>query len=205
MKKWRLPLLLVLLLAIPLALLLRPLVREVLVVELLRFWAGIQLLYQSLPQLPIWLAFLAFSLLFALFSLARGRWRLRTEDEPLARREGQVQTLARWIHHARQSEYYKWRLAQHLDKLAWQVMAYREGTTHQELKDRLRAGHLDLPPAVLAYLQVHNKGPIAEPGGLLSRLDRRLRLGGGEPPFDPDLEEVVRFLEEQMEVHRDRS
>jgi hypothetical protein len=204
-KKWRLPLLLILLLAIPLALLLRPLVRDVLVVELLRFWASIQFLYQSLPQLPIWLAFLAFSLLFALLSLTRGRWRFQAKDEPLARREGQVQTLARWIHQAGQSEYYKWRLTQHLDKLAWQVMAYREGTTPQELKDRLWAGRLDLPPAVLTYLQVHNKGRIAEPAGLLSRLDRRLRFRDVGQPFDPALEEVVRFLEDQLEVNRDHS
>jgi hypothetical protein len=204
-KKWRLPLLLILLLAIPLALLLRPFVREVLVVELLRFWASIQFLYQSLPQLPIWLAFLAFSLLVALLSLGRGRWRFRAADEPTARREGQVQALVRWIHRAEQSEYYKWRLAQHLGNLSWQVMAYREGTTPQELRDRLRAGRLDLPPIVLAYLEGRKKSRIGEPSGLISRLARRLGLREGSPALDPALEEIVRFLEEQMEVDLERS
>jgi hypothetical protein len=116
-----------------------------------------------------------------------------------------VQALVRWIHRAEQSDYYKWRLAQHLGNLSWQVMAYREGTTPQDLRDRLRAGRLDLPPIVLAYLEGRKKGRIGGPSSLMSRLERRLGLRERSPSLDPALEEIVRFLEEQMEVDRELS
>jgi hypothetical protein len=198
------PLLLVLLLAIPLTLLLQDFVREELAVELLRLFWAVRLLYQSLPQLPIWIAFLAFALIAAAGSLLRRGAPSREVARPRPEPRGRVRVLIRWIRRASEGEYFHWRLAQHLGAITRQVLAYQEHVDLQELEARLGAGDLDLPPMVLDYIQARHETWVPTPLGLLSRLRQRLRLGAGPQPPDPALESVVAFLEEQMEVEHAR-
>lgn len=202
MKRLTWLLLLVLLLSIPLVFLLQDSVGEDLAVELLRLLWTVRLLYESLPQLPIWVAFLAFALLAALSSLLLDRVPSREAAAPAPQSGGPVQVLARWIRRASEGEYFRRRLAQYLGTVTRQVLVYQQQIDPQELEERLMLGHPDLPPVVLDYLQARHETWAPTPLSLLSRLRQRLQLGGSSRPPDPALESVVAFLEEQMEVDR---
>ena len=201
---WLVVVILVLLLSIPLGFLLRDFVREVLAPEIMRLYWSARLLLESLPQLPIWIAFLLFALLGAIGTLFSTESPLQAEGRPRLRRGGRVAILSGWIRRASEAEYFRWRLAQHLAVTTWEVMAYREHLDAQEIKERLRTGRLDVPPAVLDYLRERRPPRLPASEGWLSRLARRLRRDGGGPARDPGLESVVQFLEEQMEVEHAR-
>jgi hypothetical protein len=204
MKRIAWLLLLVLVLAIPLAFLLQDPVGEGLAAELLRLFWAVRLLYESLPQLPIWIAFLIFALIAAAGSLFLNGTPGPEAAPPRPEPRGPVQVLSRWIRRAAEGEYFRWRLAQHLGAVTRQVLAYQGYVDPEELEVRLRTGRLDLPPTVLDYLQARRRTWVPRPMSLLSRLRQRLRLGAGPQPPDPALESVVAFLEEQMEVERAR-
>ncbi len=198
MRKRLLPLALILLLALPLVLLLRDFARDVLVVELFRFYWGARILFESLPQLPLWGLLLVTVVVIALRSLRRGKRREAPHPGREPEPAGQVRTLARWIERAAEGEYFRWSLAQHLGGLAWDVMAYREQTTLAVLKARLQAGRLDLPPVVEAYLRAQQTRHFAPTSGILGALRARLQPAPPASAPDPELARVVEFLQDQL-------
>ena len=194
MRRWLL-LLLILLLALPLAGFFQGWVQEVLLIELARLYWSIRLLVESLPQVGLWGTFLAIVLLVAVGSLGWG-WKLeRKGPGKWAAPESQVQMLARWIQHADEGEYFHWSLSQHLNTLLCEVLAYREHITPAAVRRRLRSGQIELPPEVDAYLQTWRPGRPAR-----RRLRKRAFRANGP---EPSLESVVQFLEDQMEVSHD--
>ena len=200
MRKRLLAITLVALLAIPLALVLRDFVRDVFVVEFLRvLWAG-RILFESLPQWPMWVLLLLVLVFIAAGSLGRVTKPVQKEKEPEVAHQGQVQALARWIRRTTQGTYFRWRLANYLGKLAWDVMAYRAHTTPQVLKQRQRAGRLDMPPVVQEYLQSTQAIDFVAPPSFLSRLRARLGRGASFAAYDPALESVIQFLEAELEI-----
>jgi hypothetical protein len=190
----------VLALTVPLALLFRDFVRDVFLVELLRMFWGARLLYESLPQLPLWILLLVLLVVIALRSLMRRPGAVRKQVVPDVEPQGQVRVLARWIERASRGEYFRWSLAQHLGGLAWEIMAQREHTTPAQLKGRMSAGDLDLPPVVAAYLQPDRLPRHSAVAGLVATIRDRLGAGGRPSALDPDLVRVVEFLEDQMQV-----
>jgi hypothetical protein len=193
----------ILLLALPLALLLRDFVREVFVVELLRVLWTVRLLFESVPQLLWWGLFLLAAVLVAIRSLG---WRQRRGRRLVAKKAGPVgpvQDLAKRIERAAEGDYFRWSLGVYLSDLAWEVMAQRERTTAEQVRQRFEAERMDLPPVVQAYLQSVRVPRYRLSTGLLSRIWRRLRPPS--PALHPDvtLQHVVQFLEDQLEVVHD--
>ena len=199
-KRLFLSIVLILLLTVPLALLLRDFARDVFLVELWRVFWGARILFESLPQLPIWGLLLVALLVIALRSLVRRKGMRREEAEDEVEYQGQVRVLTRWIQRALEGEYFRWSLAQHLGGLTWEVMAHQERITPDQVKQRLRAGRLDLPPVIQAYLQSARSPSSTTPAGLLSRIRDRFGSSAQPPSLDPALEGVVRFLEDQLQL-----
>lgn len=189
----------VLLLAIPLGFLLRDFVRDVLLVELLRTFWTIRLLFDSVPQVAVWTVFLVIMLVLTLRSLVIRR---RTQQQPFGpflASVGQVQFLAMRIRSSAQSEYQSWNLARQLAKLATDVLAYSQATTTDRAAWQIRSGSLTAPEEVRVYLQRARAPRYFEPVGILSRLRRRF-LPHLEPlRSDPPFEAVVGFLEQKLE------
>jgi hypothetical protein len=138
--------------------------------------------------------------IIAVRSLGQRKRPTRERVEEKAQFQGQVQVLTRWIERTSKGEYFRWSLAQHLGGLAWEVMAHREHTTPEQLKRGMRTGRLDLPPVIEAYLQSAELPRHSVTGRLFSRIRGRLGTAVSAPSFDPALEKVVQFLENQMEI-----
>lgn len=203
MRKRLLPAGLVLLVAILLIPLLKGFVRQVIVVPLLRLhWLG-GLLFNSVPQTLFWALFLAVALFMAAKSLIRRRkrtWRAATIE---ALRPGQVQDLTRRIQYAARGGYFKRELARYLSELLLEVLADYERTTTEQIGIRLSTGGLDVPPEVRALLQAGSAPPFSKPIGFFEMLRHRFRLRAQTSLLDPDLERVVQFLEDRLNVRHD--
>jgi hypothetical protein len=194
---------LVMLLAAPLVLILRDVARDVVVVPLLRIlWVG-RILYDSIPQLPLWALFLVMAVLIALRSLIKSKEPRQQVMKVQADHPGQIRVLTRWIQRAAEGEYFRWGLTRHLEGLILEVLAHRERVTPEQVRQHLRTGRLEVPPEIGAFLQVRTTLTFSRPTSLLSWLRHRLRLSTGHSSFDPDLERIVQFLEDQLEVQHD--
>jgi hypothetical protein len=194
---------LTLLVTVLLVLTFRNVVREVIVIPLLYvLWMG-RLLLRSVPQTLFWFAFVVVAFFLALGSLARGK-RPLPQPHPVGRRfSGQVDVWAKWIRLMAAGGYTGWYFGQHVEKLIVAVLAYRERLSARETRRRIKAGDLEVPPEVQAYLGIvllpSRRG---WPLSLLSRFRFRPRKGTrGTPPGG--LERVVGFLEDQLEVGYD--
>jgi len=200
---------LVLLLAIPLMFVLRDVTREMVVVPLMYFlWLG-RLLWHSLPQALLWVLFLVLCLYLAARSLSVGRDQphrgraVRKSPIDEAGYSGAVAVWARRVESAGRGEYYRWYLAQHLGRLAQEVLAYRARLAPDQVKSHLvlEEDRLDVPPEIRAYFEAGQQ--LASPRRVrfprLSRLVSRLRSPAASPPLDLDPERVIRFLERQLE------
>jgi hypothetical protein len=193
----------ILLLAIPLVLMLRNFARDVLLEALGRLlWVG-RVLLESVAQEVWWFYFLVFALLVALRSLFKGGMRLRKAREAKMKQRGQIEILASWIQHAVLGDYFKRRLAQHLGQLTLEVLDYEEKISPVQLGQRLSEGNLDLPPEILALLQTELTPNASEPAGLLAGLRAGLQPGEQTSTPNVELERVVRFLEDRLEVQYD--
>jgi hypothetical protein len=192
--------LLVLILAIPLGLLLRDFARDVLLVELLRIVWGVRILLESLPQLALWIVFLFVALIVAVRSLVG---RQGSGPQPLdeeGQQRGRISILSGRIRRSAESEYYKWHLARHLRRLVLETLAYEHRLTEEEVGQRLGSTALDAPPEVQAYLYAGLAPIYTRSSGLLGRLRHRLASSVQSTQIDPDLLQVVEFLEAQLEV-----
>lgn len=180
-----------------LALVFRDFVRQAIVNPLaqLMWMAGVFL--DSLPQALIWIVLLLIVTLLAVGSLlARppGRWR---RAAPETFRRGQVEALARRIELARRSYYFRWHLAQRLHDLAIEAIAARRRLSYEEIRQQLHDGALDVPPDVGDYLRAD-----MAMGSTPHRFDLRrlVRRPISTSPLDLPPEQIIQFIEAQMEV-----
>ncbi len=201
-KRLLLPVALFLLLILLLALALQGFARDVFLVELGRAYWEVRALFESLPQVAVWALLLVALLVMATKSLFRRRRLSRKSEEEEVATTGRVLVLTRQIRHASRGDYYKWSLARYLGDLACEVMAHQERATPEQLKRRLRAGTLDLPPTVSAgvrdYLEFGRAPLPTTSAGAFSRLRARWQTGAQPSASDPTLERVVEFLEERL-------
>lgn len=203
MRKALLLLLLIALLALPLALVMRDL-SQMMLTELLRLIWTLRQRLENLPQHTVWGLLLVAILLVAIGSLfGRPQARLEALRKPLPS-QGQVQELSRWIRRAVEGQYSRWTLNRYVSNLAWEIMAYRERTTPQKLKRRFRAGEISMPPLVIEYLESDRLLRPTAPAGFWARLLRPSHPEAEGGRAGPALEVVIRYLEEQLEVEHDR-
>jgi hypothetical protein len=190
MRKRLLPLGLILLLAGLVAPVLRDLVREVLVLPLLYIlWIG-RLIVDTIPQLILWGGVLTIFLIIMIISLLETKKSRQATRKAAKEPQERIKGWADLIHKAAWDDYFKWRLAQHLQKLTLDAIAHDRGQSPKQIKQQLRRGELDIPPELQAYFQASltSLGQLAGP--------KRLFQPKAPPsPLDLDLAKVVEFLE----------
>jgi hypothetical protein len=194
---------LVILLALPLALVFGRVVRERVAVPLLYLLWFARLVFRRIPQSLLWAAFVLGALLVAARSLIRREqvgWPVRGAETV---RRGRVHVWAKRIQWAARRRHAKWYLAQHVAKLAVDALAYREQIAPEHVRQLMRSGELNAPPEVRAYLRV-GVVPLsvsARPPerSLLAKLRHCLRRAQ-DTALDLDLEQMLQFLERQLDV-----
>lgn len=201
---------LVVLLAIPVALLLsrgsEGLVRDVIAVPFTYLaWIG-RLYLRTVPRALFWGALLLFGLVLAITNVLvglggpSGRGTQAQRGVPLDRvYDGQVQRLTSQIHYAARSTYFRRRLAQRLGRLILRALDYEEPYGPEKVERGLAA--LDAPPEIRAFLREGGEliSP-SRPAGFIAWLRRLLQARRRAGGTRVDLERVVRFLEESVEV-----
>jgi hypothetical protein len=184
------------LVAAALAFYLQDIVDAVLFVPASYLWWAFNLLYQSVAQVVYWIllvvgvALMAFGSLYGVDRSSEGA----IEDTlPL---RGPLEATARQIARTRRGMYYKWLIANRMGKLARSILTFRNGqdaATHGELNGR----GWNPSDEVAAYLMSGLTRTFAD-------FPRRRWLSRPpESPFDIDLDQVVTYLESQMENQRD--
>ena len=200
---------LVLLLAVPLAVLfsraLGGFVRDVVAVPLL-YLAWISRLYlRTIPQALFWGALVVFGLALAVTNLviALGSGEDAADGQEEVELEqtyaGSVRRLVSQIRYAERSAYFRRRLSQRLARLILSALDYEEPYGRAKVDRGLDA--IDAPPEVRDFLHEGDDllSPTRRPG-LIAWLRRRLRGRNKTAVPSPELERVVRFLEDRLEV-----
>ena len=195
---------LVLLLTILLVVLLYGVMREALAPWLSRVYGTIRTYYRMIPQPVVWMVCVGFGVLLAVKSLLLNeRWSPVGRRRPANR--GRVQEIRLWIRQAATEVYFERRLARHLGKLALEIQSHTSGQKVSGGSTKQRLENLDLPPHVREYLK-SGLEPMTtgrpEPQWL-SWLARFFQPPGSRPAPDTGLEEIVRLLEDQLEVPHD--
>jgi hypothetical protein len=198
MRNRFLPLGIILLLAILLTLASHNYMREAIVAPLLYlFWIG-HLIFESIPQIIIWALFLFIALLVAAKSL-RGKKSLSQQSQhPDTIEPERIEGWLKLLRRANQDDYYKWQLAQRLQKLTLETLAHNERLEPKQVRQDLAAGKLDIPPEIQAYLEA---GMTSFSHFLGAK--SRFRLRRQSSPLDLNPEQVIKFLEDNVDYHID--
>ena len=123
--------------------------------------------------------------------------RLRRRQEVEKPVQGPVEQLSSAISRAPRGRYSKWLVANRLGRLAQTLLSQREGDTHRSVFAPLGGSGWEPPQHLQQYLDTGLHGSFSD-------YPSPQRNVGGASPADPEIEEAVTFLEDQLELHRDR-
>lgn len=151
---------------------------------------SLNILGQVIPQQVLWLFLLMVILYIAVGSFYGKRLRSGSSREDAPPITGQVEAVTRWIEEGPRGTYFKWRIANLL------------GGVHRAIEESASGGtssRVPMPsPHVQSYLDTGlNTSYVDYPTGGMSRR-RSPRV------FDIPLEDVVTYLEEQMEIKHEQ-
>ncbi len=163
----------------------------------------LELVIQSIPQTWFWAAGLIVVFYIAMHSLDRERRPAPPAPPPPERvSHGRLAVWSERISMLLCGKYSRQRFGYFIGKLILDVVSHEERLSLRDVERRLEQGELQLPPTVREYLFTRLKpGLSSTQTPFFTRLKRFL---GWEKPLEAqlsaELESVVKFLEEQMEV-----
>lgn len=184
--------------ALAVAYLLKDYVSEFIITPLWYTFRIAKVIYEALPQLLWWGVFLFILLFIAVKNLLQ---HLKSGSKPSAapreERLSRAQAWSRWIELSEKGDYSRWLLARRIARLTHDVIAHQERLTLGQVEEGLRAGHLDLPFEVQAYIQVGLDAPSFRH---YSELLDLLRYSRSASPLDLDPELIVEILEARFQI-----
>ena len=189
----------VLLFTVLLTFLLQDVVRDWVAIPLARILRIGNLMLGAVPQIAFWVLLLLLGASMAVRSLTEYKKRSPSAERVQVVRSGRVRALLRWVQREPKSAYYRQRLAYHLARLATELQAFRQERTPGRFDWQLDG--LNAPPEIRAYLRASMTPLSWSTPNPLSRFVRWLRLQRASSSQDSDLEGVVQFLEDQLEIH----
>jgi hypothetical protein len=178
-----------------LAYFMRDWIHEVIIVPLAYVCWLIGLYYHFFPQVFFW----ALLLIFVLYMTARSLMvqAPREEFENPVRRfsHGPIEAFSAMLHKHQRGIYYKWLIANRLGRLTCELLNQREGRLAARRPGRLAGRDWNPPMTIGTYLEIGLNGSFAEYPRRGWRRDR-------PTPLDQDPEQVIEYLEAEMELHR---
>ncbi len=166
-------------------------------------WVG-RLLYSSVPQEVVWGVFLVVAYMIAFTSLQRRpQWQRPGEKRKARTMEQRVNILARWYLN-RNRRYYRHRLQNALTEILVDILAQKQHSSSQDVKIAIRNGRVDLPPDILKYAQEGLSPWPPTPARRQGILGFLFRQSDEDQAQIQKMEEVMVFLEQQLEGTHDR-
>lgn len=182
--------------AVGLAYLLKDIMQSLVIDPILYIIWVARLIYLAIPQIIWWGIFLVI-LAWVVLRSFRGRTKYAPQgalEEATSR--SRLETWYGWIEQTSRGDYFKWRLANQFSILAMEILAHRYRLTPEQVKEELAAGHIDLPPDKLAYLQsgLDNRGAMHN-----SKRERFWHSNLSSPQRPVDIEDLIIFIESEFE------
>lgn len=184
-----------LIIAVILAFFLQDIFRQIVITPLAYLFWVLKLLISSVPQLFLWIFLLLSLILIIIATLVSWIPIGRRHEKPSLQASGPVENLAGWLSNSEAGNYYKWRIANRLGKLAREMstqMGDRGLPAHPE--EMLAPGRSP-SESVQRYL---NAG--LEESFVNYPLPRLPFKRKNATPFDLEVNEVVDYLESEMEA-----
>jgi hypothetical protein len=152
-------------------------------------WFYLVYYYHMIPQHYFWFIILLASAYIALGGLLENPF--KRKHLPLIKRQvrGPIEGLASWINDSRRGVYSRWRVARVLGLLASSLLEMRGGKLSR--MKTLKGKDWNPPPGVQEYLETGLNGSFAD-----------YPMSARRTPFDVDVEQVVAYLESQLEMNR---
>lgn len=186
----------VLIVASVLAFALQDIVRLVLVIPLAYLWWALRLLLGVVPGVVLWGGMVTLIVIILFNSLTAGVKHPRTEKEKKRPQMGNVERLASAIEKTHEGVYMKWKLANRLGNLARDLLILRGDRDGKKDIGPLTGYDWQPSAPVDAYLDTGLRGSFAD-YPTSSWPFRRSQT----TPLDSNVNDVVEFLEAQMENH----
>ena len=176
------------------------------------FWSSYVFL-ASIPQILIWAGFMGILLVIAVYSLRSQRPDKRhgVVVEEIQYR-GRVEEIALLLRHFQDSHYFRHRMLRLLGGITLQTLGHGERLPVAEAQQMVTTGRLKhLSPEVRQYLdqgweqygnQIHFLQQEELPAWL-QYLKKLIQRDKKVDWYDPTFEQLVAFLEEELEVRRD--
>jgi hypothetical protein len=140
-----------------------------------------------IPEQGLWVGLLILILYIAVGSFYGKSSKVEKSRMDTTPAKGQVEAMAEWVEGRRRGVYFKWQIASLL------------GGIHQAIQNHRGIGGSEPPnEEVRAYLDAGINSSYADypSPGLFEKAQ--------PTPFDVELEQVVEYLEEQMEINHDK-
>ena len=179
-----------------LAFLIQDFVRQTLLYPLVYLYWSLRLIYEGVPGVVWWGVFLVLLSLIAMRSLARKNEPARAAPNSPSHSPSRPQTWMRWIKNNNRGEYFRWQLAREISTLALTGLADRNRLTPTAARQELLAGRLNLPGHIQAYLIA---GSLPNSYSQYVEMKSNLTLSGASSSLELDPEEIIAFLEAELE------
>ena len=180
--------LVLLILALPLAWWLREPLAEDILRPITNWLWGLQNAWQMIPQAQLWMGLVILSAAYAVFTLGQ-RVRLNLPPLSVPPRSGRV---GYWLGVLRMGLRARPLVIRPLRYLVVQVLTHTRNQTRNEVLAQLQKESLPFPEHIQAYL---NERRVRR-----TRIEKSSSRSASQAAYDPELDEIVRILEECLEV-----
>ena len=153
---------------------------------------GITIVYESIPEIIWFTAFLLLLLLLAVVNFPFRGQRSRRQSDIRYTQPDRVSYWNRWLAISQKSKYHRWRLNQLLADLALRVLCEQEHLSLHQLIEKLNREEIAVPTEVRAYL-LSGYNPEPYKPDVRTRLFRK--KVNGKSDLTRDVNSLIEFLE----------
>jgi hypothetical protein len=152
---------------------------------------------RSMPQIVYWNSLVVLIAIVTLISLIKHRRRKSNTIQEVIQTQDPVAKVANSISDLHKGTFFKWLIANQLGTLARSILIYQHGEV--ALPKRRLIGRTWNPPA---HIQRYLEAGLAS--SLINKPRRWLLFKSSDSPFDIDVNTVVEYLEDQLEIKSER-
>ena len=201
----------ILVVSLVLAIIYRDLIRDNVLIPILYLFWYIRLFLKSLGEVCLWPIALVILVFIALLILRKQKNSL-LEEHGYTEAHDQVEEgrVAFWMKYIRRQSLGAENLgfaSFRMRELVLSVLAYQENLTNAELEAEIDRGQAQIPEEFQNILQWADQAskPMTRPASLKNKLLGWLhsRTNSNQSPANPELRELVRYLEAQLEIDHD--